>query len=215
MRWPSPIPRFESAGKDVGLLENASQVPTFKGMVDMVDAISDGHEFPEDFAHAVEACRPQIVALLTAISDSREFAEEFARTMEGPQIVALLTGFGQAICALEVWRQRRLKLYPQLLAEVPALTRRSWFISGYFGLSEIEELARICGTVTPDVLDSHVANMYRTSLAEHGESLLHDYPTRVFAIQPAIAAHERQEYALSVQTFLTQADGICYDRAKK
>lgn len=93
--------------------------------------------------------------------------------------------------------------------------QRGWFVSGYFGLSEIVELASICGTVIPDALDRHVADMYRTSVAEHGESLSRDYPTRTFAIQPAVAAHQRREYALSVPIFFAQAEGIFYDRAQK
>jgi hypothetical protein len=132
-----------------------------------------------------------------------------------PEIEALFTGLGDAIRCFEALQQRRLKLYPQLLAEVPAMARRGWFISGYFGSSEIDELASICGTVIPAALDRRIADMYRSSLAEHGKSLTHDYPTRTFAIQPAIAAHERREYALSVPIFFAQAEGIFYDRAQK
>ncbi len=159
-----------------------------------------------------------------AIDDIRRFVE-LARTIGAnaartvttyrPQIEAFFTILGEAVRSFEAGHQQRLALYPQLFPQVAPLAQRGWFISGYFGLSEIVELARICGTATPDALDQRVADMYRASLTEHAESLSCDHAARTFAIQPAIDAHGRCEYALSVPIFFAQADGIFYDRARE
>jgi hypothetical protein len=141
---------------------------------------------------------------------ARTIGADVARTVttHRPQIEALFTSLGEAIRSFEAGHQQRLTLYPQLFAQVAPLAQRGWFISGYFGLSEMMELAGICSTVTPDALDRRVADMYRASLAEHVESLSRDYATRSFAIQPAINAHGRCEYALSVPIFFAQAKGF-------
>jgi hypothetical protein len=148
---------------------------------------------------------------------ARTIGADVARTVttHRPQIEALFTSLGEAIRSFEAGHQQRLTLYPQLFAQVAPLAQRGWFISGYFGLSEMMELAGICSTVTPDALDRRVADMYRASLAEHVESLSRDYATRSFAIQPAINAHGRCEYALSVPIFFAQAEGIFFDRARE
>jgi hypothetical protein len=159
-----------------------------------------------------------------AIDGIRRFVE-LARTIEAgvartvttyrPQIEAILTSLGEAIRSFEAGHQQKLTLYSQLYAQVVPLARRGWFISGYFGLSEIMELASICGTATLDDLDRRVADMYRSSMVDHTESLSRDYATRTFAIQPAIDAHGRCEYALSVPIFFAQAEGIFYDRTRE
>ena len=148
---------------------------------------------------------------------ARTIGAEVARTVTTfqPQTEAFFTSLGEAIRSFEAGHQQRLTLYPQLFAQVAPLAQRGWFISGYFGLSEIMELADICSTVTPDALDQRVADMYRASLAEHAASLSSDYPTRTFAIQPAVDAHSRHEYALSVPIFFAQAEGIFYDRTRE
>src|ERR1700687_4183931 len=83
---------------------------------------------------------------------ARTIEAEVARTVTTyrPQIEAFRTSLGEAIRSFEAGHQQRLTLYPQLFAQVTPLAQRGWFISGYFGLSEIMELANICGTATPD-----------------------------------------------------------------
>ena len=143
--------------------------------------------------------------------------ESITRTVEtyGPQLEAIFGAIGGAILSLHAAQQQSLTLYPKLLAEVVPLAQRGWFVSGYFGLSEIMELASTCGTVTTDVLDARVADMYRSSLVEHLDSLARDYAARTFAIKPAVEAHTRGDYALSVPIFFVQAEGIFHDRENK
>ena len=107
------------------------------------------------------------------------------------------------------------ELYPKLRDSTGPLAKRGWFVSGNFGMSEIMELARQCGSVSDAELDSIVAEMYRNSVDELGASLLQDYPERAFAIKPALDAHNRGEHALSVPIFFSQAEGICFTALKK
>lgn len=105
----------------------------------------------------------------------------------------------------------RAVLYPHLRTVVKPLAMRGWFVSGYFGLSEVTTLAEECESMSEAELDSVVGAMYRSSLDEHGADLIRDYPQRAFAIKPAIDAHNRGEYALSVPLFYAQAEGISID----
>lgn len=147
----------------------------------------------------------------------RALDSEVDRTVETyrPQIEELCATFGSAIHHLYQWQEQKAALYPKLSSALIPMIQRNWFISGYFGLSEISELSHLCGTLTEDMLDSRIADMYRNSMAEHVTCLVHDYPARAFVIQPATDAHARGEYALSVPIFFVQADGISYDRVKK
>lgn len=109
----------------------------------------------------------------------------------------------------------RSELYPKLRAVLTPLAKRGWFISGNFGMSEIMELAQRCDGMTESELDNCVADMYRSSFDEHGVSLIEGYPHRAFAIKPAIDAHRRGEYALSVPMFFAQAEGISFEALNK
>jgi len=82
-------------------------------------------------------------------------------------------------------------------------------------MSEIMELAQRCDGITENEIDKCVADMYRSSFDEHGVSLIEDYSHRVFAIKPAIDAHRRGEYALSVPMFFAQAEGISFEALNK
>jgi len=82
-------------------------------------------------------------------------------------------------------------------------------------MSEIVPLARQCGEVSDADLDAVVASMYRSSIDEHVVALLATYPERAFAIKPALEAHHRGEYALSVPVFFAQAEGICFAALNK
>jgi hypothetical protein len=105
--------------------------------------------------------------------------------------------------------------YPKLKDASGSLAERGWFISGYFGMSEFLGLGMQCETASVDELERYVADMYRSSIDEHMRDLIRDYPQRAFAIKPAVDAHNRGEYALSVPLFFTQAEGISFATINK
>ena len=156
-------------------------------------------------------------ALQRFVQVSRTIDENITRTFETyrPPLEGFFAAIDGMILNLQAGQQQKLTVYPKLLAEVVPLAQRGWFVSGYFGLSEIMELASACGTVTTDVLAARVADMYGSSLVEHSDSLSQDYAARTFAIRPAVEAHRRGDYALSVPIFFVQAEGISHDREKQ
>jgi hypothetical protein len=105
--------------------------------------------------------------------------------------------------------QARLEIYPDLSSRLDMLAKRGWFISMFFGLSEFDQIATAADRIDDDTLEGIIAKAYRDSLEDHVASILHEYPEREFAIRPALNAHLRGEYALSVPIFFAQADGIC------
>ena len=104
-----------------------------------------------------------------------------------------------------------MKLYPKLHAQAVPLAQRGWFLSGTIGISDLLALAEVCETATETELDAHVAACYRSDIANQMGDILREYPQRAFALQPAMDAHQREEYALSVPVFFAQADGIVFD----
>lgn len=134
-------------------------------------------------------------------------------------IDAGLRKFAQGIQEIVVGYQKYVetttRLYPKVKDSVGPLAARGWFISGYFGMSEILELGMKCETVCVDELERYVADMYRSSIDEHMRDLIRDYPQRAFAIKPAVDAHNRGDYALSVPLFFIQAEGISFAAINK
>lgn len=104
--------------------------------------------------------------------------------------------------------QARLEIYPNLSSRLDTLAKRGWFISMFFGLREFDQIATAADRIDDDTLEEFIAKAYRDSLEDHVASILHEYPEREFVIRPALNAHLRGEYGLSVPVFFAQADGI-------
>jgi hypothetical protein len=109
----------------------------------------------------------------------------------------------------------RMKLYPALKGKILPLAKRGWFVSTFFGLSELDLLAQSASTLTPDDLDLLIAQLYREGIAKHGQEMLKEYPGRAFLLRPAMDAHLRGEYAISIPIYFILVDGICFERAQK
>ena len=116
----------------------------------------------------------------------------------------------------------RMEVYPELTGCALSLARRGWFMSGYFALSELDQLARqaarerqAASGETLEELETLLEKLYTEDLISHLDSIIAEHPARAFAIRPAVDAHLRGEYALSVPLFFAQAEGICFDNARK
>lgn len=120
-----------------------------------------------------------------------------------------------SINAVKKYSSNAEKFYPFIKEKSEPLAKKGWFISGYFGLSEILDLGIQCEKNSIDGLESIVCEMYRKSISEHLDNLVTDYPLREFAIRPATNAHLRGEYSLSIPLFFSQADGIIFNSIGK
>jgi hypothetical protein len=106
--------------------------------------------------------------------------------------------------------EARLKAYPNLSPRLEILAKRGWFISLFFGLSEFDQIAMAVGDTDNKGLEAILCKTYSESIEEHVTSILREFPEREFVIKPALDAHLRGEFALSVPVFFSQADGIAY-----
>jgi hypothetical protein len=111
--------------------------------------------------------------------------------------------------------QARLTVYPKLADKIVPLAQRGWFISEYFSLSEIDQLAHAATTTSLDELERCIAKLYEENFTVHLQDIIRDYPEREFVLRPAGDAHLRGEYALSVMAFFAQIDGICFHATEK
>lgn len=139
---------------------------------------------------------------------------------EHPDVIKQITEGMQSITSgvikhMKANYQARINMYPILKKELIPLAQRGWLISGYFGMSDLYELSEFISTCDANHLDQHVKELYRDDFENHVQEILKDYPEREFAIKPAINAHKRGEYALSVPIFFAQTDGICFEKMKK
>ena len=108
----------------------------------------------------------------------------------------------------------RAAAYSVLIACTPQLAREGWFISAYFGLSELDGIAKCAASNDHGAVAAILAKLYSENLRVHLGDIAREYPERNFAIRPAVDAHLRGEYALSVPLFFAQAEGICIDRVQ-
>jgi hypothetical protein len=111
--------------------------------------------------------------------------------------------------------QERIAVYPKLAEKIVLLAQRGWFISKYFGLSEIDQLAHAAATTSLDELEQCIAKLYEEDFTVHLTDIINDYPEREFVLRPAGDAHLRGEYALSVMAFFAQIDGICFHATER
>lgn len=111
--------------------------------------------------------------------------------------------------------QERLETYPNLSSRLGMLAKRGWFISMFFGLDEFDQISTPEDIIDDSVLEGLITKFYRESLCDHSSLIIRSYPDREFAIGPALSAHLRGEYALSVPVFFVQAEGISYSVAGK
>ncbi len=116
--------------------------------------------------------------------------------------------------------EKRFEHYPRLAENLDSLAKQGWFVSVDLPLSVYEELAFSLERLTsaPDrmaLVDNLFVECFQPEIEALCKKLIEDNPHRAFAIQPAVAAHLRGEYALSVPVFFSQAEGIVRDRTER
>jgi hypothetical protein len=154
-----------------------------------------------------EALIDIITGLARALQLNHENIEaglrKFAESMENAEV------------RFQEHRRQQAELYPKLRIALMKLAKRGWFIGGEFAIDDLMDLARHYEGMSDLELDSWVAAIYRNSLDEFGKSLVRNFTHRAFAIGPAVDAHKRGEYALSVPVFFAQTEGICFEVLNK
>jgi len=110
----------------------------------------------------------------------------------------------------EVYKYRK-DLYPSFLNKIESMSQRGWYVSGFFGYSELDQLAQLANTASDDVLANRIEELYREDLADHVKSIAPNSPEYqwiAFRLHPAIDAHHRKEYCISIPMFCIVAESI-------
>lgn len=128
------------------------------------------------------------------------------------RVYAHMAGFART---LRGYFDARMEVYPELRRRALALGKEGWFLSTYFRIQQLDEVARQATSGDAQRLEQVVFGLYRESIVEHLDAIVEEYPDRAFALRPAVDAHLRGEYALSVPVFFAHADGICSRMADK
>jgi hypothetical protein len=109
----------------------------------------------------------------------------------------------------------RMKLYPALENVNFDLAKKGWFISKFFGLSEIDRLSEIAMLGNIEKLESLIERFYREDILDHSKLIISEYPKHEFMLRPAVDAHLRGDFGISIPIFFIITDGICVERVKK
>ena len=94
------------------------------------------------------------------------------------------------------------------------LAHRGWFLGPRMPVASIPRLGSAVERM-PSEVDLAVAQHVRRQLDHIEAALIETYPLRAHLFQEAFGAHRESKYALSIPVFLSQADGVFYDRFGK
>ena len=105
-------------------------------------------------------------------------------------------------------------LEEQPLHDKESLTKlalRGWFLGPRMPVAAIPQLGKALEDA-PNEVDGAVGQHVRRHLDDIEAALVESYPHRSHLLHDGFWAHRQGKYSLSIQAFLTQADGIFYER---
>ena len=91
------------------------------------------------------------------------------------------------------------------------LGEEGWFLDPEMPASLLQKIERLFDE-HPDEIAEGLSHFFRTRLDVIEEALIDSYPHRGHLFQQAFEAHREGKYGLSIPVFLTQADGIFWER---
>ena len=143
-------------------------------------------------AGAIQRDRDRILRVVLQIEKSNEFVQKIVQRQQ----------------SLRRWLEEQPKHDKESLTK---LARMGWFLGPRMPVAAIPRLGSAVGSF-PDEVDVVVGQHVRRHLDDIEEVLIESYPHRSHLFQDAFWAHREGKYSLSIQAFLTQADGIFCDR---
>lgn len=128
--------------------------------------------------------------------------------------------FKETFDRLNEANKERAKAYPQLAKNIQEIAKQGWFLSLHMDFSSYEKLAFSLNSIPEgekrrEALDRAFSKCYSEQIGYFLDEILKRYPAREFAVRPAVNAHSRGEYALSIPVFFSQAEGILRDETEK
>ena len=101
---------------------------------------------------------------------------------------------------------------PESLIE---LAKYGWYIDMDFLPKTPIELLHKIKNGKIDIVDEFLCDYYSEKLDYINIKLCREYPNRELIFKEAFSCYDQKQYFASIALFLTQADGICYDKTKK
>lgn len=157
---------------------------------------------------------------LDAVGALMEKVQTIVKNVDLGKLQPIFNGISilsQTLIEVQEANKLREQKYPELANNLLEYAAHSWFVSSILDFQSYEALGfAIDGVTDPEkrimAIETAFSICYRENFSWLGEVLIEKIPSREFAIKPAINAHNRGEYALSVPVFLSQAEGILRDR---
>jgi hypothetical protein len=111
----------------------------------------------------------------------------------------------------------RLRTLPQRLkVNLASLAEAGWYLDAEMPISDVLEFSEELLTNTAEEIDGELAAYFRDALDRIERDLVDRHPHRARLISEAFTAHRHGDlYGLAIQGFLSQADGVCFDRTNK
>lgn len=166
---------------------------------------------------------PKNNALEIAVSPAFEkigrFLESIQESLNKVDLNSLMAGvstISTTILAIQETDRIRRERYPNLAKNLKEIASHSWFTNVLTDICTYERLGFIIEGVEgaerrSALIESSFSSHFKENIEWLGEIVIDRVPERAFAIMPALQAHARGEYVLSVPVFLSQAEGILRD----
>lgn len=112
---------------------------------------------------------------------------------------------------------RRVRELPtRMRKNLAALAQAGWFLDPGMSLSDVLDFAEELRDGSEDDINTEMVAYFSDANERIEAGLIERHPDRATLIQEAFSAHRHGGlYSLSVQGFLSQADGICFEKSKK
>lgn len=109
--------------------------------------------------------------------------------------------------------QRRLnnKISEKYRKALQRLGEEGWFLDPEMPALQLREIECLFDE-HPDEIAEGLSDFFRTRLDDIERVLVDSYPCRGHLLQQAFEAHREEKYGLSIPVFLTQADGIFWEK---
>ncbi|MFG0583989.1 hypothetical protein ACF8C1_12170 [Pseudomonas sp. zjy_9] len=158
--------------------------------------------------------------LSKALDTARVFNERFPSAVAEFLKSDFMTQLTETIVGLKEANEKRAEKYPQFSRNLEEIANQGWFLSLHMDFPSYEQLAFSLDYLPEsegrwEALDKAFSNHYSKSIDYYLDCITSRYPERGFAIRPAVAAHLRGEYALSVPVFFSQAEGVLRDETQR
>lgn len=154
-----------------------------------------------------EAQRQMIESSLFAVKGFSNVFEGMVKPLEDirTNISNLIIGFSRTFDQLPERTRKALM----------ALAQHGWYLDFEMSFGETLEIESILESGDIETANAFLIQHFTERIPEIRRRLKEKHPKRANIFESAFNAHQQHEYALSVPTFLIQADGICFDLINK